>query len=294
MIRPFSDEDGPSVDALVERAWPDDPALREISSIHGEDVDTNDRWRRTLVDVESTSVVGVGTLVANARHPSRITVVVAVEPERRRQGRGSALLTELRRHGDGRPLLARVREDDAAGLGFARAHGFDVLMRSRVGVVDPDDPRAVAWAAAASTLAVDRDLPREELALAHEAAYRAEHATWSPVAERPREESLRLFCGESWLPESAVAVRSEGRVAAVAALHGPPLAPSSTELFLIAGSATNDAEALRAVVAAELALARSRGAVVSIEADDANVELAQLLGALPAVYEPTLLVLSTG
>jgi hypothetical protein len=62
---------------------------------------------------------------------------------------------------------------------------------------------------------------------------------------------------------------------------------------LIAGSATGNATALRAVVAAELDFAQSLGAVVSIEADDANVELSQILDELPVAMEPTLLLLST-
>lgn len=207
---------------------------------------------------------------------------------------GSALLAELVDLGDGRPLLARVLETDEAGLAFLGARGFHVLMRSRVGVVDPHDPRVQAWvAAAAAPSLIESNTSRAELALAHEDAYAAEHARWSPTTERPLEESLRLFCGESWLPASARAVRSGSRIAAVGALHGPPLAPSAAELFLIAGSATGDEKALRAVVAAELDFAVTSGAAVSIEADDANSELSKILDELPAAMEPTLLLLST-
>lgn len=293
VIRSYREEDRSSVETLLVEAWPDDQVLREISSIHGEHLDTVDRWRRSLVSLQRGEVTAVGTLLAGARHPTRIFVVIAVAPAYRRRGIGSALLAELRRLSDGRPLLARVREDDPIGLGFADAHGFDVVMRSRVGVVDPADRRVEAWVAANSALVVDRDLSRKELAVAHEAAYRAEHESWSPVPRRPLAESLRLFCGDSWLRETAVAVRSESRIRAVAALHGPPLAPSENELFLIAGSASHDAAALRTVVAAELDLARSSGAVLSIEADEANAALSVTLAELPATLEPTLLLVST-
>ena len=111
--------------------------------------------------------------------------------------------------------------------------------------------------------------------------------------KRPVEESLRLFCGDSWLPHTARVVRRHGRIAAVAGLHGPPLASSADELFLIAGSATGDEAALRAVVAAELELAHSLGARMSIEADEANRELSQILHELPAVMDPPLLLLSS-
>lgn len=292
MIRPYREDDRPSVETLLVEAWPDDQVLREISSIHGEHLDTADRWRRSLVSVKREEVTAVGTLLASARHPTRIFVVIAVAHACRRRRIGSALLAELRRLSDGRPLLARVREDDPVGLGFADAHGFDVVMRSRVGVVDPADPRVEEWVAANSALVVDRDLSREELAVAHEAAYRAEHERWAPATQRPLEESLKLFCGDSWLRETAVAVRNENGICAVAALHGPPLAPSERELFLIAGSASHDDSALRTVVAAELDLARSSGAVLSIEADEANAALSAILAELPATLEPTLLLVS--
>lgn len=293
MVRPFREQDNADVEALLESGWPDDAALREISAIHGHDLDGEDRWRRTLVSVASGEVVGAGSLLGSARHPARYFVVLLVAPEFRRRGIGSALLAELVSFGDGRPLLARVRETDEAGLEFLSARGFEVLMRNRVGVVDPSDPHVRAWVAGSPAARLESDLSRQELALAHEQAYATEHASWSPTVKRPAKESMRLFCGDSWLPQTARVVRKQGRIAAVAGLHGQPLAPSEGELFLIAGSAIRDDAALRAIVAAELDLALSLGARVSIEADEANRELSQILAELPAVMEPTLLLLST-
>lgn len=290
MFRPFEERDTAAVDALLDSSWPDDPALREISAIHGEDHDDG-RWRRTLVSVSSGEIVGAGTLLGSARHPTRYFVVLLVAAEFRRRGIGSALLAALTSLGDGRPLLARVRETDGTGVGFLRSRGFGLLMRSRVGVVDPHDPRVRAWAAGSrGAEMIDADLSPYELAVAHEEAYAAEHASWSPTTERPVDESLRIFCGDSWLPQTARAVRSQGRIAAVAGLHGPPLASVDDELFLIAGSATGDEMALRAVVGAELELARTLGARVSIEADEANPALSRILAELSSVLEPTLLL----
>jgi GNAT superfamily N-acetyltransferase len=293
VIRPYREEDAVAVEALLASVWPDDATLREISAIHGPDVESRDRWRRTLVFVRAEQILGAATLLASARHPSRYFVVVLVARDVRRRGIGSALLVESVKFGDGRPLLARVRESDPAGIGFLRARGFDVLMRNRVGVVDPNDQRVQAWIFETPPTPVESRASRQELARAHEEAYAAEHATWAPATERSLEESLRLFCGASWLLETACVIRGQGRIAAVAGLHGPPLAPSEAELFLIAGSATGDAAALRAAVAAELNLAQSLGATVSIEADDANHQLGQILDELPALMEPTLLLLST-
>ena len=293
MIRPYREQDAAAVSALLAAAWPGDAALASISAIHGLDLDSDDQWRRTVVCVRDAEIVGAGTLLASARHPSRYFVVVLVAPDARRRGIGSTLLGELAELGDGRPLLARVRDNDEAGLAFLQDRGFNVLTQSRVGLVDPNDPRVQAWIATAPPSRIESNTPRDELATAHEEAYAAEHASWSPTTPRPLEESLRLFCGDSWLPVTARAARSEGRITAVAALHGPPLSPTPTELFLIAGSTTGDAAALRSVVAAELNAAQFLGAVVSIEADDANAHLSQILGELPAAMEPTLFLLST-
>jgi hypothetical protein len=241
----------------------------------------------------SERIVGAATLLGSARHPSRYFVVVLVAPEARRRGIGSAIFEALAGLGDGRPLLARVREMDAAGLSFLSAQGFGLLMRSRVGVVDPRDPETAGWISRVPSLLVESALAREELAMAHEEAYTIEHASWSPTTERPLQESLRLFCGDSWMPDTARVVRRNGRIAAVGGLHGPPLSPAESELFLIAGTATGDEAALRAVIATELDLGRSLHATISIEADDANPELAAILDELPARMEPTLLLYST-
>jgi GNAT superfamily N-acetyltransferase len=239
------------------------------------------------------SVGGVGTLVGSARHPTRLFVVIAVAPELRRRGIGTALLDELVALADGRPLLARTRESDRASLAFLRARGFGPLMRNRTGVVDPRDPRVARWVGAQDAITLDSRASQEEIARAHEDAYRWEHESWSPTSTRPLEESLRLFCGESWIAESALLAPARDAAVGVASLHGPPLAPSTSELFLIAGVSGRDAPTLRALVAAELAFARARGARVSIEADEANVDLWNILAELPAVREPELLLLST-
>ena len=286
MIRPYREDDEPAVAGLLHASWPDDPVMVEISSQHRVDAEDDEgRSWRTLVAEEGDEVVGVGSLVASARHPARYLFVAAVAPERRRRGLGSALLADLRSCADARPLQARVRESDEPGIAFLRAHGFGPVMRSRTGVVDPGEVAEWIERNAGGPL---RHPSREEAARFHEAAYAFEHASWSPVGERPLEESLRVFCGDSWLPESAVAAPT-----GVASLHGPPLAPSAGELFLIAGTTQPDEPALRALVASALAYAADRGAAVSIEADEANPELWRILAELPARLEPDLRILAT-
>ncbi len=121
-MRPFAEEDEAAVEALLRAAWPADPELRQISAIHGPDLDGEDRWRRTLVCVSSGEVVGAGTLVGSARHPARYFLVLVVAHGFRRRGIASELLARLVALGDGRPLLARVRETDEAGLGRWQRH----------------------------------------------------------------------------------------------------------------------------------------------------------------------------
>jgi GNAT superfamily N-acetyltransferase len=293
VIRELNADDVDAADALVAASWSNDPVLAGISQIHGERLDTGDRRRRSLVYEVDGTVVGVGTLASTSRHPSRLFVVIAVAPDRRRQGIGTALLHELRTLGDGRPLIARTRESDRGAVAFLHAHGFGHLMRNRTGVVDPGDPRVAHWVDNQEPVAFDHEASREEIACAHEVAYGWEHASWSPTSTRPPAESLRLFCGESWIAESALLARGERSAVGVAGLHGPPLAPSASELFLIAGTSAGDARTLRALVAAELVLARTWDAHVSIEADEANEHLWEILAELPAVLEPDLLLLST-
>ena len=175
----------------MSAAWPDDPALARIASIHAPSADDGDRYRHTVVATEDDRVVGGGTILGSALHPTRLFVVVIVGGSHRRRGVGTLLLERLVELGDARPLIARVREHDDPGLAFLGAHGFELLMRNRVGVVDPQDRRVRAWEAGALRTGITlapSDRAREEVARLHEAAYRREHASWAPVATRPPEE----------------------------------------------------------------------------------------------------------
>ncbi|HEY2310968.1 MAG TPA: GNAT family N-acetyltransferase [Gaiellaceae bacterium] len=273
--------------ALLRASWPDDPVMVEISSQHGiEFEDAEGRSRRTVVAEDHGEVVAAGSLVASARHPARLFLVIAVAPEQRRRGLGSKLLSALRDGSDGRPLQARIRETDEPGLAFLRERGFGTLMRSRTGVVDPT--QAETWIAS-NRGGFEFERPsRKDAARLHEEAYRMEHARWSPATERPLDESLQIFCGDSWLGEDAFAAP-----AGIAGLHGAPMAIAADELFLIAGTSEPDEALLRALVAASLAKAKAHGKKVSIEADEANEELWRILAELPAVLESDLLVLAT-
>jgi GNAT superfamily N-acetyltransferase len=293
VIRGYRESDESQITALLAAAWPDDPVMVEISALHGPDLDGDDRRRRTLVVEEHGALVGSATRLSTPRHPTFSFFTAVVAPELRRRGIASALLEELLQGWEARPLLARVRETDDAGVAFLLASSFSLRMRSRSVTVDPADPEVVAWADDQAAIEIDRPADREEVARAHERAYERVHAGWAPTTNRPLEESLRLFCGEGWLPESAVLARTGDEVVGVGSLYGAPSVFAAHGLFMIVDTLRADGQSLRSLVAAQLEWARARGTRVSFEADEANTELWQLMHELPAERGPELLLLST-
>jgi ribosomal protein S18 acetylase RimI-like enzyme len=252
--------------------------LVEISAMHGPELDAVDRRRRTVVAEEDGALVGAATLIATPRHPTFFFFfffffTAVVTSERRRCGIATALLGELRAGADERPLLARVRETGEAGIAFLRSNGFGLLMRSRSVSVDPSAAEVRAWVASEPPIEFERPAERDAVARAHEQAYRRVRASWAPPTERPLEESLLVFCGEGWLPESAMLVRDGDAVVGAASLRGPPSVFAGDGLFLIADTVRSDERALRSLVAAQLEWARGRGLRISFEADEANGEL---------------------
>jgi GNAT superfamily N-acetyltransferase len=293
-IRRYREADESQITALLAAAWPDDPEMVEISTLHGPDLDGDDRWRRTRVAEEGGELVGSSTLSATPRHPTFSFFSAVVAPEHRRRGIASGLLEAVRQGSERRPLLARVRETDHAGIAFLVASSFSPRMRSRSVSVDPVDVEVVAWVDDQAAIELERPADREDVARAHERAYKRVHAGWAPTTDRPLEESLRVFCGEGWLPESAALARKGDEVVGVGSLYGAPFVFAEHGLFMIADTIRADKKALRSLVAAQLDWARGRGVRVSFEADEANTELWQLMDEIPArVDRPELLLLST-
>lgn len=293
MIRGYRQTDEPQIGALLVAAWPQDPVLDEVAALHGPDLDENERLRRTLVAEEDGALIGAATLLGTPRHPTFFFFTAVVASERRRQGIATALLDELQRARHDRPLLARVRETDDGAIAFLRANGFGVRMRSRSANVDPADAEVVVWVAEQSPIELERLAARDQIAHAHEQAYRRVHAGWAPTTERPLDESLRAFCAEGWLPESAVLARDGAEVVGVAGLYGQPFVFAGDGLFLIAETLRADERALHSLVAAQLEWARGQGVRVAFEADEANQELWRLIHALPGRLDPELLLFST-
>lgn len=285
-IRPFEPADIPGLGKLVAACWPDDPTMRKLHGIHG-------LGPSTLVARQASEIVGAATARESRRHPTRAELVVTVAPPHRRRKVGTALLRPFAERTGG-PFLARTRPHEEAGLGFLHAHGFRVVMRNRVALVDPvaleANERGLDLQAAA-------DMAVEEAAGAMAAQYRAEHASWAPAAEWPLEESVELFCGPFWLRESTVAAYRNGRLVGIAALLGEPVAEAPDELYLVHVGTLDAADPetgriTRALALRELEFARACGLRVRIEVDEANGPLWRLLDELPAVEESTLVLLA--
>jgi GNAT superfamily N-acetyltransferase len=293
MIRAYRMTDESQIAALLAAAWPDDAVMVEISALHGPDVHGDDRRRRTLVAEVDRDLVGVATVLASPRHPTFSFFSSVVAPQHRRCGIGFTLLDELRQVWDERPLLARVRDTDRAGIAFLRANGFGLRMRSRSVSVDLGDADVGTWIENQPTIALERHVGREEVARAHEQAYRRVHADWAPITDRPLEESLHVFCGEGWLPESAALAHDGDEIVGVGSLYRAPSVFAGDGLFMIADTIGANGRLLRSLVAAQLEWARERGGRVTFEADEANVELWQLMHELPARVDPQLLLLTT-
>jgi GNAT superfamily N-acetyltransferase len=260
-VRPYRDADASAVDALLDASFVGDPVLRGIVAVHAVE-------RGTLVADDGDEVAGAATLRRSDRHPSRLFLAGAVHPLHRERGIGAALFEAL--DDRGHPLLARVRDLDDVGGRFLARRGFGLLMRNVVVVVEPGSGEAPALPAPGSL---------EELAVAHEEAYRRQHASWFPVTERPLEESLRLFCGPSRVASALV-----GR--GVASVYD-----AGAELELMAG-AEDDATA-DLLVGWALGVARRLGKPLSIEADEADAPLWRIAGAVSHMRREPLFLLAT-
>jgi N-acetylglutamate synthase-like GNAT family acetyltransferase len=260
-LRPYRDADASAVDALLDASFAGDPVLRGIVAVHAV-------ARGTLVADDRGEVAGVATLRHSDRHPSRLFLAGAVHPRHRERGIGGALFEAL--DGGGRPLLARVRDPEDAGGRFLARRGFRLLMRNVVVVVEPG-PGGEPELPAPGSL--------EELALAHEEAYRRQHASWFPVTDRPLDESLRLFCGPSRVASALIG-------SGVASVYD-----AGADLELIAG-AEDDATA-DLLVEWALGVARRLGKPLSIEADEADAPFWRIASTLPSGRREPLFLLAT-
>jgi GNAT superfamily N-acetyltransferase len=133
-----------TADIEVRAATPDDAAVaadlrsRAIPHVIQSAAAMRARLSEHVYGAWVASLDGEPAGFARAREPvgRRILVTIAVPPEHRRRGLGSALLDHLWSHSAGDIDTIRAIADDPHGVAFARAHGFEVGRRHQVSAVD--------------------------------------------------------------------------------------------------------------------------------------------------------------
>ena len=222
---------------------------------------TTDPIRISIVAREGSGPVGVATVCESRWHPRRLWVSVEVASRHRRRRIGSALLEALRAASGGRPLRGKVFADGPAA-GFAAAHGFQVIQRSRTVRLDPSLPPT-------PQMAVDFDAEAQAVAAALLDVYLRTHE-WDPPGDVSVGDVLAVHVSEAAV---TLMVRdAAGVVLAAAGLY------DEKEGLELSGGATSAAGSLArpavgALLDAAVAHAAAHGRPLLVEADDANTEL---------------------
>jgi GNAT superfamily N-acetyltransferase len=277
-VRPFAEEDAGAVGAVLDATYGHDKRLRGLhDDAHGPPLD--EPFRRTLLAECDGEVVAAGTILYGPRHPLRTWMSLAVIPQFRRLGIGTALLQELRDLA-GRPLRTRGIFAEDAAMGFLSRHGFRLLNRSFEGRFDPS-----TVVARLPEPQLDRTLSLDEAAAFFERLYQELHG-FDPSEPRSLEQARDVFCGEDLFVESLVCVRDQGQVIAAGSFHRPPGHDPGDELYLVWVGALQDGDAAATVVAACVRFALEAGKAIRFEADETNAPVTAVLDGLGVLGEP--------
>lgn len=268
-------------------------AVGVIAALHGA------RWRRTWVAVSDSEVVeGFATLAENQVHGSRTTIFVEVREDRRKMGRGRALIEHaLASRLDDRPLACKVWSDDAAAMALVGVVGGTPYQRCLGPAVDPTSPEVNAWAArhvAPSGVKIDtlERVEEAELAAAWVSQYGWVHERWSPVtsnealetiaAEEVAELDRSVSCG-AWV---------DGRLAAISFVYEEGDGEHSMVAETLRRTEPQGCEIVAATVAESLRRLGERG-VTSAEFDGHcdDPHLAPVIKSMPVGQDRQLLLI---
>lgn len=282
-VRPFASDDTDAVRAILDVVYRDDRWVRSLhEGSHGLAIDRPIFWRSSLVAELDGIVVGAGTISHLQRHPRRDWVAIDVAPPERRRGVGTALVDELRGFTE-RPLCARARFEDQAGIAFLRRHGFGLLDRSWGGRFDP---AAVVERLPEPTIGQPPTL--DEAAAFFERWYCETHEFDAPTPW-PLERAREFFCRDL-VAGSLVGVRGDdGGLIAAGSLIRTPGYDSGDELYLVwAGTLRTERRAGTSIVAACAPFARKAGKAIRFEVNEANEGIRTALEQLGVLGEPEL------
>lgn len=185
------------------------------------DDDLNLKHNDALIAFLDGQAVGFALRRERTFHPNLSTLEIAVLPEFRRLGIGSALWQEIKKHAPDRNWRSMVRENRAEGRFFLEKQGFRVLRRTWMAYLNIPEvveattlPLGFAW--------LEQPQP-EALGLLIKHHYLASHQI-NPPAEFPAEVWLETVLRDH-LPETLRVLIHQGKPVAVAAL-----APSMDDL----------------------------------------------------------------
>ncbi|WP_206448040.1 GNAT family N-acetyltransferase [Agrococcus sp. KRD186] len=191
-----------------------------------------DRWRddhtRSAVASDAGRVIAAGMIWTSRVHGDRYWVRIIVEPDRRRQGHGRAMLAHLSTLRPAElPFMARGFFDSdemafADGLG---AHTIQVVPPARIATSSRTRLRALDSVVSAG------GLTRATIEAANAETYEWVHAAWSPVGPG-FESALNEDLWDELDPQAtSVALDADGRILAMAMGYqdsSPPVVTAET------------------------------------------------------------------
>lgn len=314
IVREWVDRDRGSIDALLSAVTARNAVEPESFAVHGPAQDAPGTASRTLVAVCLDDVVGIGTIYEYWLHPAHWRLALHVHPGFRRRGIGSLLveqLAEIGRRRNCRPIQAATGANDYPGRRFLARHAFRLLMRTRLGVLDPrlldrgawkliDDATNQSKAMGYRIASLSEMTPNvafiDALANLHSEMYRLDHG-WNPPASISTNLARQLFLDADELLSDALFIAlHKTEPIAVASLRMRD-SPDEVDLGWIGVSAEHYAHAApltTALVGCCVAFAERQHMVIRTEVDEANHHLWTMIEQLPVVPEPDWITLLRG
>ena len=152
-LRPFTPDDWPAAIEIANRVYPDSP--RSLAGALHWDArwEADKHFRERLVAEEDGRVVGLGWLMHMPWQfsPDSYAFGAEVDPERQRQGIGSALyetLLETAREREAKLIRSDAKESKPESLAFLQHRGFEEIQRAWESRLDVSGFDFAAFAAA--------------------------------------------------------------------------------------------------------------------------------------------------